>query len=960
VNPSARLASTSITPGPSRTDAGRAALIPAVSACANGTSARSATAIRTGFAAAITASALAVLLALSATPAHATTGHGLAGSFGGPGTEEGQFSGGPTGVGVGLAGDVFASDPGGSRIEHFNAAGTFQSAFPVNPAEFLSVGAVAVDSAAAGGEYVAVGNATTGVPEVAKYSAAGAFEYVLNPAGSETTINYGVLAVDPSSGTVYTTATKSETSAEPFAQVIDSFDQKTGAFIASFNGSSGSPDGGFACPTGLAADNAKHVYVLDPCKNRVDRYSSAGAWEATVDDGSRGAPAAVATDPKTDELFVAESGPLGLQVTDFSAGGASVVHTFPAAGNAGLAGFAVGPDDTVYAGDIANSVIDRFSAFEGPTVASEAASEVEPTSVTFNGTIDPNGTAAKYHYQYGVETSYGSTTAEEDAGSGSGAVPAPAAVTGLVPNTTYHYRILGTNAAAFGEDLSFLGEDETFTTVAIPPVVDGSPTFVTPITPTGARVHATVNPEHSPATFRIEYGTTSAYGSTAPEGGAEVGEQSSDTAVATNLSGLEPGTLYHYRVSAENGVGGPQAGADGTFITAPAAPATGDEVTTRKATLTGTIDPHGAATTYHFTYGPSTAYGASTPEMDGGSGNVERGVSEHITGLAPGTTYHVQVVATTNGLTHSGADGAFTTAAAPAATVSDPASVTTSSAMLRGATDTHGLAGSYHFEVSATEGSFATSTAEQPLPAVTGAQPLSSPISGLPSGQGLQVRLVVTSNEATDVSKPAFFSTAPPPPEGFPAPPSPGSGYGCTAPKLNPVNGRIKPGSSITVTGSDLGLIGRVLLGEHTLIPTDWSATGFTIAVPPDVAGTLGLTVNCRLASNTVAVATTGEPSNTFSVGKVSVKGTTATVSVTLPGPGKLQLSGPRTRAATTTVPTAGTQTIRVALSATGLKALRKAKHRTLAVKVQLRFTPTGGQPASRTAAFTFKRKGGR
>jgi hypothetical protein len=618
---------------------------------------------------------------------------------------------------------------------------------------------------------------------------------------------------------------------------------------------------------------------------------------------------------------------------------------------------AVGPDGTVYAADAANSVVDRFTAFVGPTVTTAAASEVQRTSATFNGTIDPGGIASKYHYEYGLENTYGSATEPLDAGSGSGAIEAAGPVTGLFPNTTYHYRIVGLNASG-----SIVGEDQTVTTGAAPPTVDGSPTFVTTITPTGARVHATVNPQHSLTTFRIEYGTSTAYGSSTPEGGAEAGEQSTDQAVATTLTGLQPATLYHYRVSAENGTEGPQTGADGTFITAPGTPASASEVTTRKATLTGTIDPRGAATTYHFNYGPSSAYGASTPELSGGSANGEQSVSEHIAGLSAGTTYHVQVVATTNGISYSGADGTFTTQPAPGASVSDPINVTTSSATLQGAADTHGLTGSYHFEVSATEGSFAMSTAEQPLPAVMGTQPLSTPVGGLPPAQNLNVRLVVTSNEVSDVSEAAFFATAPLPPVGFPAPPPASSVYGCNAPKLNPYNAKATPGSTITISGSDLGLTGSVLLGEDSPTPADWSPSGFTVEVPADATGTLGLTVNCGVSSNTVAVATSAArlPSNDFSIAKASVKGSTATMSLTLPGPGKLQVSGAKTKAIALTVAKAGTQTVKVALSRAGLKALRKAKRRTLAVKVQLRFTPTGGQAATQTATLTFKRKGGR
>jgi len=953
VNLTARLATIFRTSGGGQSNATRAAVTPSAFHPAKGTCVRSITLARTRLAVAITATLTALLLAFCA-QALATTGHTFAGSFGGPGAEDGQFINFPTppGVGVGLGGEVFVVDT--SRIQRFDAGGAFQSVAGNGFA--FGLGGIAVDSAPAGGVYSSGYTDATG-PEVVKYSAAGLPEYTLDTSLSETSIssNFGsTLAVDPANGTVYAAAMNINTG----APVIDSFSQSTGAFIASFNGESGSPDGGFACPSGLAVDPTQHVYVLDPCKGvgRVDEYSSAGAYEATVDDGSRGAPQAVATDPKTGEVYVAEAGASGLQITNFAAEGTSVIYTIPASNVGALSSLAVGPDGTVYAFDSANSVVDRFTAFIGPTVTTAAAGEVERTSATLKGTIDPGGIASEYHYEYGLDNTYGSSTESIDAGSGSGAIEAPGPVTGLVPNTTYHYRIVGSNASG-----AIVGEDQTLTTEAAPPTLDGSPAFVTTITPTGARVHATVNPQHSLTSFRIEYGTSTAYGANAPEPNAEVGEQSSDQPVATTLTGLQPDTLYHFRLSAENGVEGPQTGADGTFITAPAAAASASELTTAKATLTGTINPHGSATTYHFNYGPGASYGASTPELSGGSANGDQTVSEHISGLSPGRTYHVQVVATSNGISRSGADGTFTTAPAPGASASDPVAVTTSSAMLQGAADTHGQVGSYHFEVTATEGSFTTSTAEQPLPAAMGSQSLSVPVSGLPSGQSLRVRLVVSSNEASEVSEPVVFATASPPPQGFPAPPSPGSLYGCTAPKLNPLNATVKPGSTITISGSDLGLAGSVLLGEDSLIPTNWSASAFTIEVPADASGTLGLTVNCGVASNTIAVATNNAPAlNTvaFAITKRSVKGSSATLTVSLPGPGRLQASGPLIKSAASNIAKAGVQAIQVKLSKAGAKALAKAKKRTLAVKLRLTFTPTGGAASSQSATVTFKRKG--
>src|SRR5438094_9636260 len=88
------------------------------------------------------------------------------------------------------------------------------------------------------------------------------------------------------------------------------------------------------------------------------------------------------------------------------------------------------------------------------------------------------------------------------------------------------------------------------------------------------------------------------------------------------------------------------------------------------ATVTGTVNPNGQATTWHFDYGTSTSYGSTTPATSAGSGTTGTGISATITGLVPGTTYHYRLAATNASGTSNGADGAFTTAGSP---VSAPA-----------------------------------------------------------------------------------------------------------------------------------------------------------------------------------------------------------------------------------------------------------------------------------------------
>lgn len=66
--------------------------------------------------------------------------------------------------------------------------------------------------------------------------------------------------------------------------------------------------------------------------------------------------------------------------------------------------------------------------------------------------------------------------------------------------------------------------------------------------------------------YTVEYGTTTAYGASVPGDGVVAGG-TADAALSFDLTGLQPGTTYHYRVVATNGAGTVQ-GEDRTFTTA--------------------------------------------------------------------------------------------------------------------------------------------------------------------------------------------------------------------------------------------------------------------------------------------------------------------------------------------------------------------------------------------------------
>jgi hypothetical protein len=84
-------------------------------------------------------------------------------------------------------------------------------------------------------------------------------------------------------------------------------------------------------------------------------------------------------------------------------------------------------------------------------------------------------------------------------------------------------------------------------------------------------------------------------------------------------------------------------------------------VTTSSATINGTVNPDNLATTYHFEWGTTIAYGHTTPSLGAGSDYSVHSVLAAISGLKPATTYHFRIVATNSIGTSVGTDRTFTT-----------------------------------------------------------------------------------------------------------------------------------------------------------------------------------------------------------------------------------------------------------------------------------------------------------
>src|SRR6476619_4637247 len=86
-------------------------------------------------------------------------------------------------------------------------------------------------------------------------------------------------------------------------------------------------------------------------------------------------------------------------------------------------------------------------AAASPGATTSPATQVTSTSATVNGTVDPNKEDTSYHFEYGKTTAYGSSTPAQGPVKGNSAKSVSAQLAQLTPSTTYHFRLVATNAS---------------------------------------------------------------------------------------------------------------------------------------------------------------------------------------------------------------------------------------------------------------------------------------------------------------------------------------------------------------------------------------------------------------------------------------------------------------------------------------------------------------------------------
>jgi hypothetical protein len=195
-----------------------------------------------------------------------------------------------------------------------------------------------------------------------------------------------------------------------------------------------------------------------------------------------------------------------------------------------------------------------------PTVENTFASEVDQDSARLSAQLDLGEGLTVYRFEYGTTETYGTRTLTDGPLDPEGSNhTATAELSDLSPGALYHFRVIATNFSG-----TTVGPDETFITPSAPSVDSASATGVTR---TSATLGALINPGLSLSTYHFDYGRTAAYGSATPQS-APIGPDNVSHAIGAALSGLSPGTVYHFRAVATNAIG-ITAGIDQTFTTLP-------------------------------------------------------------------------------------------------------------------------------------------------------------------------------------------------------------------------------------------------------------------------------------------------------------------------------------------------------------------------------------------------------
>ena len=439
----------------------------------------------------------------------------------------------------------------------------------------------------------------------------------------------------------------------------------------------------------LAVNEAGDVYLVYPGgENTVREFDPAGQQitdfplsatitSLSVDPSGR---LAVGEDGGNNSVFFGSllEGGSGRLITEFSEPGA--LYPF-------VTGSAFGPNGELYA---AKSVDGEVLVYRPVPVAElttgspVCAPGVENGSdatfaCTLGGEANPEGVAGtEVFFEHGRTTGLGEVTAKQPVGS---ARPVSAGVQGLAPDETYYARLAGEDDNARAPE-RLTGETVSFATPSVAPKILGAPS-VSFLTSFSAVFSGGLNPENTNTAYEFQYGACENLDAcpgvlrTRTLESAAYGQ----TTAIIDAGGLEPATVYHYRLLAGNEhvvagkpEGGAATGTVGTFTTGPAPvpqASTGSvsAVGTTSATVTGSVNPDGQPAVYSFEAGlfegAATQYGVVFSGTVGASTTAVQ-ESVGLSGLQPGAAYAYRIKIASGYGTAYGETLTFTTQGLPA------------------------------------------------------------------------------------------------------------------------------------------------------------------------------------------------------------------------------------------------------------------------------------------------------
>jgi uncharacterized protein (TIGR02145 family) len=281
------------------------------------------------------------------------------------------------------------------------------------------------------------------------------------------------------------------------------------------------------------------------------------------------------------------------------------------------------------------------------------------------------------------------------------------------------------------------------------------------VTSSSVTLNGKVNPNLAPAIVTFEYGTSTEYGlsATAKENPV-VGSVPSNVSVV--LTGLKPGTKYHFRVKAES-VGRIVFGSDKTVETLVLPVVTTDSatlITAHTAWLNGLVNPNNSQTTVTFDYGTTPEYGQTViASLSPASGLETVSMNYWISGLREKTLYHYRIKAESDAGTAEGKDLTFTTPPLPVVKTDSATAIGSTSATLNCSVSTTNMSTSLVFEYGTTEDYGSTFNAADIIMTTSSARSFNIPLKDLKPGTTYHFRVKASNTAGTVTGNDLIFST---------------------------------------------------------------------------------------------------------------------------------------------------------------------------------------------------------